>query len=159
MRSLAILLTIAAIGLGTWFLLPRESTQESRVRFILSQEFPNDADAIAHGREVLKLLRSADADAAKRLNGLIGSRVAFLGGRGAKQGPRPNSMVLDEPSPNLMLADGIMLNVKLVPEGDVIPEAVLWSAAVIGTLKRVDMSTKTIFIQARPEDWHCGETS
>jgi hypothetical protein len=105
--------------------------------------FPQRADARRAGEQLLAILESsADSDA---LPSFIGRDVVFAGGGAGNA--------------DLIVGDGVRLEVIITPARDVRPQSVSWEACVLGIVRRVDRSRKVITIEARPDEWRVGDTT
>ena len=107
--------------------------------------FTNET-AIGNGSAVLSAVLSGDTQGKASIRSLLGSQVVFVGS--AASGGNAN----------LMVASNVVLDVEIRPSRDVRPQAVTWSAEVLGTLKSADFKKRVIHIRAKPEDWRVRET-
>jgi len=109
--------------------------------------FPTQRAAITNGVAVLDLIQKHTPEAERSLQQYIGRMVAFHGGAAPTGG-----------NADLVVGTNVLLKVEIVPYKDVRPLATYWDAFVLGKIKGFDYTNRVIRIEARPEDWHKGDT-
>jgi len=109
------------------------------------KEFPQIETALANGEKILESMKSKKNQ--KLMASLVGSEIVFYGS-GAPPGGNAN----------LLIEKNVLLEVKMKPDADPRPQAVMWTAIVYGVLKSADVKKGIVRIQTTKKNWRVVET-
>jgi len=139
MRTFIVIIVFAgAITFGLHTYLGKDETNQQLGDIeMLYRCFKGKEEAILNGIEVLSAIKGKKSSAK-----MIGKYAAFYGGTAP---PGKNA--------NLILSDGTILDIKVLPYRDVRPQAVVWSVCVLGRLDRIDFEKRIIYMTVKPANW------
>jgi hypothetical protein len=115
-------------------------------RAILIERCAKYPEAVSNGDRILEILEFPPVDAPELVKPFIGQKVAFYG------------ITQDSSNANLLIAEDVILDVEIIANWDPRPVATSWDATAMGTLKSVNIATKTVFIRCKREDWQVVQT-
>ena len=152
--SLLVILAVVAAGFGcerseppktptTTAATPAVAAPETQEQAVLTEIAGADASKV--GTDLLALIQKGPDDGG--VARFIGKVAAFKGGAAPPGG-----------NADLLIAKGVRLQVVIVPYRDVRPQAVYWSASVVGIIKTVDAKQKVITIEVKPNNFVVFET-
>lgn len=129
-------------------LAERERSQKtSRDLFKLKKSlFPEYSLAIDNGDNLVNSIMSPNCEILSPRS-YIGDEAVFVG-----CGPLPEGEL------DLRLNGGIRLKTQLAGTQIEIPNAIAWTAIVLGKIVDVDPKSKTITLEMKPENWIWGDT-